>query len=130
MRHTAGVSCILPFRLTHVSYLLGRPYLVQNPEPMPIQKKAAAAVKKAKEANPLLPKRPAATKRVLKTTTKKVKSHPGQTDAKGPAHDRQGSELERKKHMHPNSTVPNQGSARSNKDPQARSSKQKKRSAK
>ncbi|MBK6370755.1 MAG: hypothetical protein IPF64_13285 [Flavobacteriales bacterium] len=63
---------------------------------MPIQKKAAAAVKKAKEANPLLPKRPAATKRVLKTTTKKVKSHPGQTDAKGPAHDRQGSEMERK----------------------------------
>ena len=97
---------------------------------MPIQKKAAAAVKKAKEANPLLPKRPAATKRVLKTTTKQVKRHPGQTDAKGPAHARQGSEMERKKHAQPNSTVPNQGSARSNKDPKARSSKQQKRSAK
>ena len=81
------------------------------------------------KTNPLLPKRPAATKRVLKTTTVKP-GQPGQTNAKGPAHDRKGSQLEREKHGHPNSTVPNQGSARSNKDPKARSSKQQKRSAK
>ncbi len=81
------------------------------------------------KANPLLPKRPAATKRVLKTTTTKP-GQPGQTSAKGPARDRKGSQLEREKHEYPNSSVPHQGSARSNKDPKARSSKQKDRSAK
>lgn len=93
---------------------------------MPTKKPTPKAVAKT---NPLLPKQPAATKRVLKTTTTKP-GQPGRTDAKGPAHDRKGSQLEREKHMHPNSTVPHQGSARSNKDPQARSSKQQKRSAK
>ncbi|MBK6410091.1 MAG: hypothetical protein IPF78_10375 [Flavobacteriales bacterium] len=85
-----------------------------------------------KEVNPLLPKRPAATKRAFKkaTTVKPGESHPGQTAEHGPARDRQGSQLEREKHLHPSSTVPHQGAARSNKDPQARSSKQKKRSAK
>lgn len=98
---------------------------------MPIKKKAVPAEKKAKEANPLLPKRPAATKRVFKRDSDTAaKAQPGQTPPKGPAHDRKGSQLEREKHMHPNSTVPNQGSARSNKDPKARSSKQQKRSAK
>ena len=85
-----------------------------------------------KEVAPLLPKRPAATKRTFKktVTVKPGESHPGQTAEHGPAHDRIGSQLEREKHMHPGSTVPNQGAARSNKDQQARSSKQKKRSAK
>lgn len=85
-----------------------------------------------KKANPLLPKRPAATKRTFKeeTTVKPGESHPGQTAEHGPARDRMGSQMEREKHLHPGSSVPKQGSARSNKDPQARSSKQKKASAK
>jgi len=92
------------------------------------KKKTTAVKRTASKANPLLPKRPAA-RRVLKTTITKP-GHSGQTDAKGPAHDRKGSQLEREKHERPNSSVPHQGSARSNKDPKARSSKQKERSAK
>ena len=98
---------------------------------MPAKKKAVTAVKKAKEANPLLPKRPAATKRAFKSEAGgSDNERPDQTASKGPGHDRKGSQLEREKHMHPNSSVPNQGSARSNKDPKARSSKTQKRSAK
>ncbi|MBK7384418.1 MAG: hypothetical protein IPI81_13980 [Flavobacteriales bacterium] len=96
---------------------------------MSAKKKTAPKKKAAARANPLLPKRPAATKRVLKTTTTKP-GHPGQPDTKSPTHDRKGSQLERERHGHPNSTVPHQGAARSNKDPKARSSKQQKRNAK
>ena len=78
-----------------------------------------------------MPKRPDATKRVFKKEAGgSGKAQPGQTAPQGPAHARKGSQPEREMHLYPSSTVPNQGSARSNKDPQARSSKQKKRSAK
>jgi len=42
------------------------------------------------------------------------KPHPGQPDGRS-KQDRPGSQLERERHMHPNSTIPKAGAARSNK---------------
>ncbi|HRD51119.1 MAG TPA: hypothetical protein PKY96_00575 [Flavobacteriales bacterium] len=42
------------------------------------------------------------------------KPHPGQPDARA-RKDRAGSQLERERHQHPSSTIPNAGAARSNK---------------
>ncbi len=47
-----------------------------------------------------------------KTSTSKP--HPGQPDARAKK-DRAGSQLERERHLHPSSTIPNAGAARSNK---------------
>lgn len=85
-----------------------------------------------KKVNPLLPKRPAATKRTFKEdiSVKPGENHPGQTAEHGPARDRKGSQPERMKHLYPNGAVPKQGSSRSNKDPKARTGAYKKHSEK
>jgi len=63
---------------------------------------------------------------VVKLATKPVsrakpgEQHPGQTAEQGKHHDRKGSQLERERNLHPNSTIPHAGPARSNKRPKGK----------
>jgi hypothetical protein len=64
-------------------------------------------------------KKPAAKTANPKPTPKAKpgEQHPGQTAEHGRSHEQLGSQLEREKHVQPNSNIPHAGPARSNKRP-------------
>jgi hypothetical protein len=55
--------------------------------------------------------------------------HPGQTAEHGRSHEQLGSQLEREKHVQPNSNIWHAGSARSNKRPRLKGSRAQRKAA-